>query len=92
MAIPLAQALEYFIRKSRMRNDLRSIQVGQVWEKVAGRTISAYTDKIQLVDRTLFITTSVAPLKTELLYQKQRIIERVNEEMGEDLVSDVVIR
>ena len=92
MPIPLGQALEHFIRKSRMRNDLRSLQVGEVWEKVVGKTISAYTDKVQLVNQTLFISTSVAPLKTELLYQKQRIIERVNEEMGENLVSDVVIQ
>ena len=92
MAISLGQALEHFIRKSRMRNDLRSIQVGEVWEKVVGKTISAYTEKVQLVNHTLFITTRVAPLRTELLYQKQRIMERVNEEMGENLVSDVVIQ
>ena len=75
-----------------MRNDLRSIQVGEVWEKVVGKTISAYTEKVQLVNHTLFITTQMAPLRTELLYQKQRIMERVNEEMGENLVSDVVIQ
>jgi predicted nucleic acid-binding Zn ribbon protein len=92
MAISLGQALEHFISKSRMRNDLRSIQVEEVWERVVGKTISAYTERVQLVNQTLFITTSVAPLKTELLYQKQRIIERVNEEMGEKLVSDVVIQ
>jgi predicted nucleic acid-binding Zn ribbon protein len=92
MAISLGYALEQFIRKSRMRNDLRSIQVGDVWEKVVGKAISSYTERVQLVNQTLFITTRVAPLKTELLYQKQRIIDRVNEEMGEKLVSDVVIQ
>lgn len=92
MATPLGQALEHFIRKSRMRNDLRSIQVSEVWEKVVGKTIAAYTDRIQLVNQTLFISTSVAPLKSELLYQRQLIVERVNEEMGETLVTDVVIQ
>jgi hypothetical protein len=92
MATSLGQALEQFIRKSRMRNDLRSIQVAEVWEKVVGKTIAAYTDRIQLVNQTLFISTSVAPLKSELLYQRQLIVERVNEEMGETLVTDVVIQ
>jgi predicted nucleic acid-binding Zn ribbon protein len=92
MATSLGQALEQFIRKSRMRNDLRSIQVSEVWEKVVGKTIAAYTDRIQLVNQTLFISTSVAPLKSELLYQRQLIVERVNEEMGETLVTDVVIQ
>jgi predicted nucleic acid-binding Zn ribbon protein len=92
MATSLGQALEQFIRKSRMRNDLRSIQVAEVWEKVVGKTIATYTDRIQLGNQTLFISTSVAPLKSELLYQRQLIVERVNEEMGETLVTDVVIQ
>ncbi|RYE12585.1 MAG: DUF721 domain-containing protein, partial [Sphingobacteriales bacterium] len=39
----------------------------------------------------LYITTSVAPLKQELLYQKETICKRVNEALGEALVKDVVI-
>jgi hypothetical protein len=40
----------------------------------------------------LYITSSVAPLKNELLYQKEKIIERVNDALGEKLVRDVVIK
>ena len=57
-----------------------------------GKTIANYTDKIQIVNGTLFITTSVAPLKNELIYQKKKIIERVNEALGENAIHDVVIK
>lgn len=92
MAIPIGQVLQQFLRKSRMRNDIRSIQVGDVWEKVVGKTIAAYTDRVQLVNQTLFISTTVASLRSELLYQRQLIVDRVNEEMGENIVTDVVIQ
>lgn len=57
-----------------------------------GKTISKYTDSIQIINQTLFITTTVAPLKNELLFQKEKIIQLINEELGENLIKDVVIR
>jgi hypothetical protein len=40
----------------------------------------------------LFISSTVAPLKNELLYQKEKIIERVNEALGEKVITEVVIK
>jgi hypothetical protein len=57
-----------------------------------GKTIARYTDKIELVNKTLFIHTNVAPLRQELLYQKNKIIERVNETLGAGTITEVVIR
>lgn len=68
------------------------MQITDVWEQIMGKTIARYTEKIQIVNRTLFINTSVAPLKNELLYQKEKIIQRVNEALGEATVTDVVIQ
>ena len=92
MTTSIGQALEQFILKSRMRNDLRSIQVSEAWERIAGKAIASYTDRVQLVNRTLFIHTSVAPLKNELHFQRRQIMQRVNEELGEGFVTDVVIQ
>ena len=68
------------------------MQIEEVWEELMGKTIARYTDKIQIVQNTLFITTSVAPLKNELVYQKNTIRERVNEALGEQVISEVVIQ
>lgn len=90
--ISIGQAIEKFLRKSKLMSGIQSMRIEEVWESVMGRTIAKYTDKVQLVQGTLFITTSVAPLKTELLFQKEKIIQRVNEAMGEMVVKDVVIQ
>ena len=68
------------------------MQIEEAWEKIMGKTIAKYTDKIEIVQSTLFIHSTVAPLKNELLYQKAKIIERVNEALGEKLIKDVVIK
>jgi len=68
------------------------MQIEEVWEELMGKTIARYTDSIQIINQTLFISTSVAPLKNELLFQKEKIIQRVNEALGEKVIRDVVIR
>ena len=90
--ISIGQAIQQFLRKSRLKSGIQSLQIEEVWENLMGKTISRYTEKVQLINHTLFITTSVAPLKTELLFQKEKIIQRVNEAMGESVVREIVIQ
>ncbi|MCU0381569.1 MAG: DUF721 domain-containing protein [Chitinophagaceae bacterium] len=90
--VSLQKALQQFLQKSRLKEGIRSMQIEEVWEQLMGKTIARYTDKVQIVQNTLFITTSVAPLKNELVYQKNIIRERVNEALGEQIISEVVIQ
>jgi predicted nucleic acid-binding Zn ribbon protein len=90
-AISLGEALKKFLDKSRMKPAIQSMQIEDHWEKIMGETISRFTDKIEIRNGTLFIYTQIAPLKNELVFQKELIIERINESMGEKLVREVVI-
>ena len=88
----MQEAMEQFLRQSRLKNRVQAVRIESVWEEMMGKTIAKYTEKIQIINQTLFITTSVAPLKNELLYQKETIIQRVNEMMGEKVIREVVVK
>ena len=90
--ISLAKALQDFLSKSRLKTGIRALQIEEIWEELMGKTIAKYTEKIQIINHTLFITTSVAPLKSELLFQKNQIRQRINEALGENVITDVVIQ
>jgi hypothetical protein len=90
--LSIGDALKEFLKKSRLKSGMQAMQVKDAWEKIMGKTISNYTDKIEIINSTLFIYTSVAPLKHELTYQKSKIIDRVNEELGEKVISEVVVK
>ena len=90
--LQIGDALKQFIDKSRLKNGIRAVQIESIWEEVMGKTIAKYTDKIEIINQTLFINTAVGPLKNELFYQKDKIIERINEAMGEKYIKNVVIR
>jgi hypothetical protein len=88
----IGDALKQFVQGSRLKNGIQSAQIEAVWLEIMGVTISKYTDKIYIFNQKLFIETSVGPLKNELGFQKIQIIERVNEKMGANTISEVIIK
>ena len=87
----IGEAIKNMVNKSNLRNGVRAVQIEEVWENVMGKTIAKYTDKIKIINYTLFITTNVGPLKKELMYQKPQILQRINEAFGEKIITQVVI-
>jgi hypothetical protein len=67
------------------------MQIEDHWEKVMGATIAKFTDRIEIRNGTLFIYTQMAPLKNELVFQRDLIIKRINESMQETIVREVVV-
>jgi predicted nucleic acid-binding Zn ribbon protein len=88
----VGDALKKFLSQSKLKGSVQALQIAEVWEKIMGKTIARYTDKIQIHGQTLFIETTVAPLRQELLYKKEKIIQLVNEALGEQAVKEVVIK
>jgi hypothetical protein len=90
--ISLQDAMKQFLKNSKFKTYIQAIQVEELWEEMMGKTVAKYTDKIQIIGTTLFITTSVAPLRHELLYQRDVIMQKVNEALGEMTVKEVVVK
>ena len=88
----LGDALRNFLHQSRLKGSIQALQIEAVWEQIMGKTVARYTDKISIHGQTLFVNTTVAALRQELLYQKENIIRRVNEALGEKVINEVIIR
>ena len=88
----LGSAIQQFLNQSRIKGDIQAMQIEDIWESIMGKTIARYTDKLQIFGDKLIITTQVAPLKQELIYQKEKIILRVNEALGQKVIREVVIQ
>ena len=87
----MGDAMKKFLRGSKLRGDIQAIQITEIWEKLMGKTIAKYTDSIKIYGDKLYISTKVAPLKQELVYQKENIILRVNEALRDNVIKEVII-
>lgn len=90
--VSMGDALREYLNKSRLKPRLMEVRIQENWEQVVGKTIARYTESVHLYDGKLVIVTTVAPLKQELNYSKDRIAGLVNDMLGEKVVSEVIIR
>jgi hypothetical protein len=88
----ISEAMQEFLKGSRIKGGIQAMQIEDVWEQIMGKTVARYTDKLQIIGDKLIITTHVAPLKNELLYQKEKIKQRVNEALAQRVVNEVIIQ
>lgn len=88
----ISQAIQQFLEQSRIKGDIQAMQIEDIWEQIMGKTIARYTDKLQIFGDKLIITTHVGPLKQELIYQKEKIKQRVNEAMGKRMINEVMVQ
>ncbi len=88
----LGEALNELLNKSRIKGDIQALRIDGVWEEIMGKTVARYTDKLHIIGDKLIISTTVAPLKNELIYQREKIIQRVNEALGQKIIKEVIVK
>lgn len=88
----IKDVLQELAGQRQFRGKLKLTKIQSSWETLMGPKISSYTNKISLRNRTVYIDLTSAPLKQELSMAKAQIVERLNEELGEEFVKEVVIR
>lgn len=80
------------LREMRIEQKLKEVHVVSQWESMMGKTVAVRTDRIYIRNRTLYIHVTSSVLKTELLMMRQEIIDKLNENAGEKVVEQIVIR
>ena len=88
----LKEAINKLLETYRLKGKLSEVNIIERWETMMGKMIAKHTTNIYLKDRKLFLTIDSAPLRHELTFAKEKIIEILNREMGEEVIEEVVIR
>jgi hypothetical protein len=70
----------------------QSVRIERIWKNRMGNMISSYTTFVHLKNGVLEVGISSSPLKKELQMGKAKIISVINEELGSEIILDVVIK
>lgn len=90
--IKLSEGLREFVSKNKLQTGLDKINVKDVWNEQMGPAIQKYTTTIKLQGSTLYVQLSSSVLREELSYGKEKIVKMMNEELGKELISKLVLR
>ena len=88
----LSDTIGDFVNQGRFKPKLQEISINKVWKDVMGEMVDRYTSSLKVSHNKLIIVISSGPLKHELAYSKDKLIEKINERMGDDYIREIVIR
>ena len=82
-------AFKQFLKEEHLEHTYKQKHLIANWERLMGKTISSRTKQIFFKDKTIFIKLSSAPLKQEMQNSKPKVLEIIQQEMGEAEVKDI---
>ena len=88
----LGDVLKEFIEANNLQKGMDKIDVRDAWKNLMGNGVNSYTREIMLKGTTLYVELTSAVLREELSYGKEKIVKMINEEMGREVVTEVVLR
>ena len=88
----LSDTLGDYINLDRIKPKFHQVSINMVWKELMGDMVDRYTTSIKVSSNKLIIGISSGPLKHELAYSKDKLIEMINEKMGDDYIKEIIIR
>ena len=88
----ISDVLKEFVKKNKLESGLDAVDAKQAWINLMGNGVNTYTKEVILKNSVLYVWLTSSVLREELLYGKQKIIKMINEELGKEVVKDVVLR
>jgi predicted nucleic acid-binding Zn ribbon protein len=85
----LRDVLNDFVQENKLDNKLAEINLINSWEKLLGKTVAHYTKNIYIRNRILFVETTSAVVRNELMMIREEIRKRLNEEAGKEMIDKI---
>jgi hypothetical protein len=84
--------LNQIIKTNKLESGLNQVSVIDAWKNLMGNGVNNYTRSVALRNNILYVELSSSVLREELSYGKDKIIKMINEELGKEVVKEVVLR
>jgi len=79
------------IKENKLTKGMLQLSVKEAWKKLMGNGVVSYTNNIELHGKTLIVNLKSSVLREELSYGKEKIIRMMNEELGGNLISKLIL-
>ena len=90
--LSISELLQEFVVTNKLQTGLDKVNVQDAWAKMMGNGVNNYTTAVQLERDILYVQLSSSVLREELSYGKDKIIKMLNESLGKDIITKLVLR
>jgi predicted nucleic acid-binding Zn ribbon protein len=85
----VGEGIKRLLDEYRLRSQFDQTSISAFWEKLVGATIASRTTAIYVKDKVLFLEIESAPLRSELVIAKSKLIQSLNKSYGYEVIEDI---
>ena len=84
--------LRRFLRQESLESPLNEQRLLDLWPKVLGPTMARYTRKIYIHNQILYVHITSAALRQELMMGRELLVRKLNQEVGANVITNIIFR
>ena len=88
----LDDVIQDYLRESGWQQKLDEIKIITEWDKMLGPNLAKYTEEVFVKNKQLHIRLKSATLRQELSYQKSELVKQLNDSVGKEVITDVILK
>lgn len=86
---PIGDLLNMYLRREGLETPLLQKRAIDSWDSIMGKTITRYTAEKFIKNQTLYIKITSPALRQDLSMMRARIVGRINQAVGAQVIADV---
>ena len=88
----ISEIISALMKNNGHEEKLAEVRIIRSWEEVLGKTVSRYTKNLYIKDRTLFVSMSSSIVRNEIMFMRDELIKRLNENAGKKVIDKIVLK
>ena len=89
--VHIAQIVAEIFGEYKISNKILEARIISAWHEVLG-PLAKTDDKLYINNKVLFVELSSSVIRNELSMMRSKLIQRLNEKAGEEVIKDIVFR
>ena len=77
------------LREQGLESPLNQKRLVESWPQVVGPVIARYTLNCYIYNQTLYVRLSSPALRSDLAMMRQQLVRRLNDAVGEQVITDI---
>lgn len=79
----------YNLRAQGLETPLLQKRLIEAWPIVAGEAVARYTTDVKIYNQTLYVRLRIPALRADLSMRRQEYVQRLNEYVGNQVITDI---
>ena len=84
--------IKKLLKDQKLEGRLKELDVLELSEELLGKNLMKYINDLSVKNGTLIIKVRSAAVRNELSYQKSEIIKKINKQVGNKILQEIILK